>query len=35
VSSGGSPLLPQLKRMAQPGWRLVRRAARKTGRNLT
>jgi peptidoglycan/xylan/chitin deacetylase (PgdA/CDA1 family) len=35
VSSGGSTLIPQLKRMAQPGWRLVRRAARKTGRNLT
>jgi peptidoglycan/xylan/chitin deacetylase (PgdA/CDA1 family) len=35
VSSGGSALIPQLKRMAQPGWRLVRRAARRTGRNLT
>jgi peptidoglycan/xylan/chitin deacetylase (PgdA/CDA1 family) len=35
VSSGGSALVPQVKRLAQPGWRLVRRVARKTGRNLT
>jgi peptidoglycan/xylan/chitin deacetylase (PgdA/CDA1 family) len=35
VSSGGSPLIPQAKRLAQPGWRLVRKVARKTGRNLT
>jgi peptidoglycan/xylan/chitin deacetylase (PgdA/CDA1 family) len=35
VSTGGSTLIPRLKRMAQPGWRLVRAAARKTGRNLT
>jgi peptidoglycan/xylan/chitin deacetylase (PgdA/CDA1 family) len=35
VSSGEPGLVPKLKQMAQPGWRLVRRAARKTGRNLT
>ena len=35
VSSGGSPLVPRLKQVAQPGWRLVRRAARMAGRNLT
>jgi peptidoglycan/xylan/chitin deacetylase (PgdA/CDA1 family) len=35
VESGGSGLVPTLKRYAQPGWRLVRRVARATGRNLT
>jgi peptidoglycan/xylan/chitin deacetylase (PgdA/CDA1 family) len=35
VAGGGSPLVPQLKRVAQPGWRLVRRVARRAGRNLT
>jgi peptidoglycan/xylan/chitin deacetylase (PgdA/CDA1 family) len=35
VAGGGPRLLPGLKRLAQPGWRLVRRAARRTGRNLT
>lgn len=35
VAGGGSPLIPQAKRLAQPAWRMVRRAARATGRNLT
>jgi len=32
---GGSELLPRLKHLAQPAWRVVRRAARRAGRNLT
>ena len=35
VAGGGSPLVPRLKQLAQPGWRAVRRVARATGRNLT
>ena len=35
VSGGGSSLIPQLKRLAQPGWRVVRRVARAAGRDLT
>ncbi|MFI7602967.1 polysaccharide deacetylase family protein [Actinoplanes sp. NPDC049681] len=35
VRGGGSPLVPRLKQLAQPGWRVVRRVARATGRNLT
>jgi peptidoglycan/xylan/chitin deacetylase (PgdA/CDA1 family) len=35
VAGGGSPLVPRLKRLAQPGWRAVRRIARAAGRNLT
>ncbi|MEU8234868.1 polysaccharide deacetylase family protein [Actinoplanes sp. NPDC048967] len=35
VAGGGSPLVPRLKQLAQPGWRAVRRLARATGRNLT
>ena len=35
VTGGGPPLVPRLKRIAQPGWRAVRRLARATGRNLT
>ncbi|WP_412746423.1 polysaccharide deacetylase family protein [Krasilnikovia sp. MM14-A1004] len=35
VRDGGGALLPQAKRLAQPAWRLVRRVARSTGRNLT
>jgi peptidoglycan/xylan/chitin deacetylase (PgdA/CDA1 family) len=35
VAGGGSGLVPQLKRIAQPGWRLARRAARVVGWNLT
>ena len=35
VAGGGPPLVPRLKRIAQPGWRAVRRLARATGRNLT
>ncbi|HEV7965195.1 MAG TPA: polysaccharide deacetylase family protein [Actinoplanes sp.] len=35
VSGGGSPLVPKLKQLAQPGWRLVRKAARRAGKNLT
>ncbi|AGL18387.1 polysaccharide deacetylase family protein [Actinoplanes sp. N902-109] len=35
VAGGGSALVPRLKQLAQPGWRVVRRAARATGRNLT
>jgi peptidoglycan/xylan/chitin deacetylase (PgdA/CDA1 family) len=34
VAGGGSPLVPQLKRIAQPGWRVVRRIARAAGRDL-
>lgn len=32
---GGPVLSAQLKQYAQPGWRMVRRLARKAGRNLT
>jgi peptidoglycan/xylan/chitin deacetylase (PgdA/CDA1 family) len=35
VAGGGSSLVPRLKQIAQPGWRVVRRVARATGRNLT
>ena len=35
VAGGGSPLVPRLKQLAQPGWRAVRRVARAAGRNLT
>jgi peptidoglycan/xylan/chitin deacetylase (PgdA/CDA1 family) len=35
VAGGGSPLVPQLKRLAQPAWRLTRKVARRAGRNLT
>lgn len=35
VAGGGSALVPRLKRLAQPGWRAVRRIARAAGRNLT
>ncbi|GIF15529.1 polysaccharide deacetylase family protein [Actinoplanes teichomyceticus] len=35
VEGRGPRLTPQLKRLAQPGWRLVRRAARRAGRTLT
>jgi peptidoglycan/xylan/chitin deacetylase (PgdA/CDA1 family) len=35
VAGGGSSLVPQLKRIAQPGWRLARRVARVAGWNLT
>ena len=35
VSGGGSPLIPQLKRLAQPAWRTARRVARLAGRDLT
>ena len=35
VGGAGSTLVPRLKQVAQPGWRMVRRAARKAGRNLT
>jgi peptidoglycan/xylan/chitin deacetylase (PgdA/CDA1 family) len=35
VAGGGSPLIPKLKQLAQPGWRMVRRAALAAGRNLT
>jgi peptidoglycan/xylan/chitin deacetylase (PgdA/CDA1 family) len=34
-SSGGTGLVPRLKRAAQPGWRIVRRMARTAGWNLT
>jgi peptidoglycan/xylan/chitin deacetylase (PgdA/CDA1 family) len=34
-SSGGSGLIPRLKRIAQPGWRIARRLARTAGWNLT
>jgi peptidoglycan/xylan/chitin deacetylase (PgdA/CDA1 family) len=35
VGHGGGTLVPQLKRAAQPGWRIARRAARLIGWNLT
>ncbi|GAA4602995.1 peptidoglycan/xylan/chitin deacetylase (PgdA/CDA1 family) [Actinoplanes octamycinicus] len=35
VEGHGSGLVPTLKRYAQPGWRLVRKLARATGRTLT
>ena len=35
VAGGGSQLVPQLKQLAQPGWRLVRKTARRAGKNLT
>jgi peptidoglycan/xylan/chitin deacetylase (PgdA/CDA1 family) len=35
VSGGAPQLMPRLKQFAQPGWRMVRRVARMTGRNLT
>jgi peptidoglycan/xylan/chitin deacetylase (PgdA/CDA1 family) len=35
VADGGPQLLPQLKRLAQPAWRLVRKAARLAGKDLT
>ncbi|GGN06940.1 peptidoglycan/xylan/chitin deacetylase (PgdA/CDA1 family) [Actinoplanes campanulatus] len=35
VEGGGPRLVSQIKQLAQPGWRLVRRMARKAGRNLT
>jgi hypothetical protein len=35
VAGGGSPLVPQLKRLAQPGWRVARKLARAAGRDLT
>ncbi len=35
VSGGGSQLIPRAKRLAQPAWRMVRKAARRAGRNLT
>jgi peptidoglycan/xylan/chitin deacetylase (PgdA/CDA1 family) len=35
VAGGGPGLVPRLKRIAQPGWRLARRAARLAGWNLT
>lgn len=35
VRGGGPRLVPQAKRLAQPAWRVVRRLARRAGRNLT
>lgn len=35
AATGGPQLVPRLKRAAQPAWRLVRRAARRAGRELT
>jgi peptidoglycan/xylan/chitin deacetylase (PgdA/CDA1 family) len=35
VADGGPQLVPQVKRFAQPAWRVARRIARKTGRELT
>ncbi|HET6529196.1 MAG TPA: polysaccharide deacetylase family protein [Actinoplanes sp.] len=35
VAGGGPWLGPQLKRLAQPAWRVTRRAARRAGRDLT
>lgn len=35
AATGGPQLVPQLKRFAQPAWRVVRRIARRAGRELT
>jgi hypothetical protein len=35
VRGGGPKLAPQVKRLAQPAWRVVRMAARRAGRDLT
>ena len=35
VAAGPPPLVPALKRVAGPGWRVARRAARRRGRMLT
>ncbi|WP_326555137.1 polysaccharide deacetylase family protein [Micromonospora sp. NBC_01813] len=35
VRTGGPRMIPQAKRLAQPAWRLTRRVARRTGRQLT
>lgn len=35
VRGGGPQLVPRLKRLAQPAWRLTRRVARAVGRDLT
>ena len=35
AETGEPGLLPKVKQVAQPGWRLVRRAARLAGKNLT
>ncbi|GGK91515.1 polysaccharide deacetylase family protein [Mangrovihabitans endophyticus] len=35
VAGGGPALVPRVKRLAQPGWRVVRRIARRAGKNLT
>lgn len=35
VAGGGLHLVPKLKQIAQPGWRLARKAARRAGKTLT
>lgn len=35
VRDGGPQLVPQVKRLAQPAWRMARKVALRTGRNLT
>jgi hypothetical protein len=35
VEGGGQRLAARLRQCAQPGWRMVRRLARRAGRNLT
>lgn len=35
VAGGGSQLVPQMKRLAQPAWRVARKVAQRTGRKLT
>jgi peptidoglycan/xylan/chitin deacetylase (PgdA/CDA1 family) len=35
VAGGGSPLVPKAKQLAQPAWRMVRKVARRAGRDLT
>lgn len=35
VRGGGPRLMPQVKRLAQPAWRITRRVARRYGRQLT
>jgi peptidoglycan/xylan/chitin deacetylase (PgdA/CDA1 family) len=35
VAGGGSQLVPQMKRLAQPAWRVARKVALRSGRTLT
>jgi hypothetical protein len=35
VAGGGSQVVPMVKKLAQPAWRVARKVALKTGRTLT